>query len=346
MFYGITAAETLLVYGANVSNAFAKAPPPKQGFYIYSDCAFRKWWVCHLLQPPLNPGNVIPVLSAMQGHLESPRLWEKHAVSILRDIELNPTVHKPCLYSSVINGNHVLLKQQVDDFAIAAPDKHTANILLNLIDKELLIPIKRQGYLDMYNGIDVQQTHDYIKISSSTFIKKISEKYLSTWMNNFTTTADWPTPLPSDPNWIKKFNAPIGDPDSTVQKKLATSMQLSYRCGVGELIWAMMTTRPNLAYMAVKLSPANCGPHNHHYHGLKHALKYLYKTRNGSIYFWCTASCMQLKEGPLPPIKSNKQDLLLDQLCPKHDANTIHAYADSDWATCVKTRRSFGGTVF
>ena len=30
---------------------------------------------------------------------------------------------------------------------------------------------------------------------------------------------------------------------------------------------------------------------------------------------------------------------------PQHDALTVHAYADSDWATCVKTRRSFGGTV-
>lgn len=30
---------------------------------------------------------------------------------------------------------------------------------------------------------------------------------------------------------------------------------------------------------------------------------------------------------------------------PEHDASIVHAYADSDWATCVKTRRSFGGTV-
>jgi hypothetical protein len=29
---------------------------------------------------------------------------------------------------------------------------------------------------------------------------------------------------------------------------------------------------------------------------------------------------------------------------PEYDANILHAYADSDWATCVKTRRSFGGT--
>jgi hypothetical protein len=34
LFYAIAAAKNLLVFGADVSNAFAKAPPPKQGFYI------------------------------------------------------------------------------------------------------------------------------------------------------------------------------------------------------------------------------------------------------------------------------------------------------------------------
>jgi hypothetical protein len=34
LFYAIAAAENLLVFGADISNAFAEAPPPKQGFYI------------------------------------------------------------------------------------------------------------------------------------------------------------------------------------------------------------------------------------------------------------------------------------------------------------------------
>ncbi len=51
---------------------------------------------------------------------------------------------------------------------------------------------------------------------------------------------------------------------------------------------------------------------------------------------------MELLEDPLPPIHSNKQDLLLDDQ-PEHDAAVAVAYADSDWATCVKTRCSFGG---
>jgi hypothetical protein len=34
------------------------------------------------------------------------------------------------IYLGIIEGEHVIFKQQVDDFAVAAPDEHTANILL------------------------------------------------------------------------------------------------------------------------------------------------------------------------------------------------------------------------
>ncbi len=162
MFYAIAAAENLLIHGANVSSAFAEAPPPKQGFYIFPDCAFNKWWVNHKHQPPLATGQVIPILLAMQGHPESPRLWKKHADLILRDLGLTPTVHEPCLYSGMVEGKLVILKQQVNDFAIAAPDECIAYIFLHKINDELFIPMKWQRYLDMYNGIDVAQTRDYI----------------------------------------------------------------------------------------------------------------------------------------------------------------------------------------
>ncbi len=78
---------------------------------------------------------------------------------------LTLTIHEPCLYSTNINGQRVLFMRQVDDFTIAAPDTRTADILMNLIDNHLKIPIKRQGYLDMYNGVNIQKTRYYIKIS-------------------------------------------------------------------------------------------------------------------------------------------------------------------------------------
>ena len=122
----------------------------------------------------------------------------------------------------------------------------------------------------------------------------------------------------------------------------AKKMQINYRAGVGELIWAM--SRPDIAFASVKLSQANSMPHEHHYHGLKlkHTIKYLYSTCNNSIYYRRTQPRDDLPEGQPPTINSNKSDLLLSNQ-PQHDATTAVAYADSDWATCVKTLPSFTG---
>ena len=68
LFYAVSAAENLLIYWANVSYAFAEAPPPKWVFYIYPDWDFHEWWVNHKQCPPIPDGDVIPILSStLQG---------------------------------------------------------------------------------------------------------------------------------------------------------------------------------------------------------------------------------------------------------------------------------------
>jgi hypothetical protein len=143
LFYAVAAAENLLIFCADVSNAFAEAAPPKQPFFIQPDRAFHEWWVHHLKRDHIPDGHIIPVLSAMQGHPESPRLWAKHADKILREIGLTPTVHKPCLYCGTFNNHRVLFMGQVDNFAIAAPTLATSNMVMDLIDEKLSIPIKQ-----------------------------------------------------------------------------------------------------------------------------------------------------------------------------------------------------------
>jgi hypothetical protein len=105
----------------------------------------------------------------------------------------------------------------------------------------------------------------------------------------------------------------------------------------------MTICRPDIAFTSVKLPQANICPHEHHYHGLKHALKYLFSTRDNGIYFWRTAPRLEFKEGLLSQLNSYKQDLLLDNRT-EYEATQLDAYTDSDWAMCVKTRRSFGGS--
>jgi hypothetical protein len=87
----------------------------------------------------------------------------------------------------------------------------------------------------------------------------------------------------------------------------------------------MTTCRPDLAYVSVKLSQANHCPHEHHYHGLWHALKYLYTTKDDGIYFWKMAPRKEFQEGPLPIVHSTKRDLLMNEDHPEFDANILHA---------------------
>ena len=341
IFYALSAAENKVIYGADVSNAFAEAPAPKQGFFIRPDKAFREWWTNHRSLPDIPRGYVIPILSAMQGHPESPRLWEKHADAILRDIGLTPTVHEPCLYSGIINNERVLFKRQVDDFEVATSSEATANMVFDLIDDKLTFPLKRMGKVTMFNGIDVLQTKDYIKISVQTYIERICEKHLKAWMK-VNDMPDRPTPLPTRKQFITSFLSAKGDKNDKAQTKLANNMGFGYRSGIGELIYAMITCRPDISYATVAAAQHSACPAEIHYHGVRNILKYLYITREEGLYFWRSEPNENLDYVEPPKFNSNAHDLLADGR-PKHEPTEAHAYMDATWASDLKTRRSFGG---
>ena len=341
IFYAAAAAENLVIYGSDVCNAFGEAPPPKQGYYIRPDKAFHHWWVHHKKRPPIPQGHVIPVLRAMQGHPEAPRLWEKYADALLRDLGLTPTTHEPCLYSGIIAGERVLFKRQVDDFEAAVPNEKIANILFDMIDDRITYPLKRMGLVTLFNGIDVKQTRDWIKISVETYIDRIMVKHLSAWMTGVESFTR-PTPLPSRRDFLRRFLSDLGDDDDVVQTALAKSNHFTYRSGVGELIYAYITCRPDLAYGVVRASQFNTCPAQIHYDGVKHMLKYLYRTKSDGIYFWRTTPNESLPYESPPTINSNAHDLLVDGR-PSHEPMDLHGFFDADWAACPLTRRSMGG---
>ena len=116
-------------------------------------------------------------------------------------------------------------------------------------------------------------------------------------------------------------------------------MQIKYKSGVGEIIWAMTTCRPDIAFTSNKQSQSNSAPTKHHYHGLKHSIRYLYATCNDGIYFCRTQSQIELPDGALPTVNSNPHDLLLDNR-PNHDATTAVAYAFNSPAEQSHTRQN------
>jgi hypothetical protein len=123
-----------------------------------------------------------------------------------------------------------------------------------------------------------------------------------------------------DGSWLKTFNAAIGPDNPKEHAALKALMQIKYCAGIGELIWAMTTCSPDIAFTSVKLSQSNSRLAEHRYHGLKHAIGYLYMTQRDGIYFWRTRPRLDLPEDPLPIINSNCSDLLLDNQ-PDHNAS-------------------------
>lgn len=72
VFWASAALLRILAIRADVSNAFAEAPPPKAPLYVLVNRQFCEWWVAND-NDDIPEGWVMPVQLALQDHRESPR---------------------------------------------------------------------------------------------------------------------------------------------------------------------------------------------------------------------------------------------------------------------------------
>ena len=118
LFFALATLENKLIYGADVSNAFAEAAAPVQQYFMRVDVQFRDWWASKG-RSPIPADFVIPILKNLQGHPEAPRQWSRHIDNILQTYQFIPTVHDaPCIYCATINKANVLFLCQVDDLPL------------------------------------------------------------------------------------------------------------------------------------------------------------------------------------------------------------------------------------
>ena len=79
--------------------------------------------------------------------------------------------HKPCLYyTDNYNKNRkiVIFLRQVDDFAVDCEDKHMATDVISKINSKMTIDVKELGMISRFNGVDMDQTREYMKIYNRT----------------------------------------------------------------------------------------------------------------------------------------------------------------------------------
>ena len=74
IFWSSVAINNSIVIGADASNAFAEAPPPKAPLFVTIDQPFKEWFQERFPDAHLDDEFVLPVHGALQGHPESARL--------------------------------------------------------------------------------------------------------------------------------------------------------------------------------------------------------------------------------------------------------------------------------
>ena len=226
---------------------------------------------------------VLPVLHALQGHPESGKLWESHINSILFSPELNfkCTTHDRRIYSTTFRGVKVLLLWQVDDFALASPDKDIAKAIYDIIGKRLTLPgedkppFAYMGLVDDYNGVQVEQSSTLVSISAAKYIDRVLK------------THGWDTPSPHEATSEHKAIPFSGEVVPSLYKEkgpledtqehadLADKQGFSYRSLLGELMYAYITCRPDIGYHVTTLSKFSTAPAAIHYTMLKSVARYL-----------------------------------------------------------------------
>ena len=222
LFWAAVALNNFICIGADASNAFAEAPPPKAPLYVHIDPPYRDWYRQKFpTRPEIPKGNVMRVQGALQGHPESPRLWAILIDNVIKELNLQPCTHEPNLYYTKNyngTGKTVLLLRQVDDFAIACADKSTATDVIKSINSKMTIDVKELGMIDRFNGVDILQTRDYIKLFNATYIRKILQHHH--WLTKeFPLSKAKPIPMKDAPEYHRQLEAatPLTIPEHTTQ---------------------------------------------------------------------------------------------------------------------------------
>ena len=199
-------------------------------------------------------------------------------------------------------------------------------------------PIKKEQQVTIFNGVDVTQTQEYIKIHCTAYLERMLERH--SWMKDIPSTNET-LPMSSDPEFIRKIDSTEGSDDPKQIQLLEDEFGFKYRSATGGLIFAIITARPDISYPTVKLCQYNSCPVRVHFEAIKRILLYIRDTTNDGIYFWRTRPHPTLKKGPRPTPRSEEYNPKIPSAA--QDPTKVHAFADSDWAGDSKNRRSVSG---
>lgn len=250
---------------------------------------------CKLMIDSLNKGNqVCRLKKALYGLKQAGRQWNLTFDSKLRQIGLKPINADPCVYVAWKNKEILLLTIYVDDVLIASRNLDWIKEIKLQLAKNF--EVKDLGTAKYCLGIEIKQDSNGIIISQKGYIRDLLRKFHMEEAKTLSIPIQPGTRLIKEKGDIKEDTCP-------------------YRELVGGLMYAAVSTRPDIAHVVSILAQFNSCYTKVHWGAAKRVLRYLHGTINYGLHY------------------------------AKGDQG-ITGFVDADWGRCTIDRTSYTGFAF
>jgi hypothetical protein len=260
---------------------------------------------------------VCKLQKALYGLKQAGRAWNEKILAALMQLQFTPLDSDSCVFVHQGDRYVMFIVLYVDDLLIISSSLPR---LLHLKSKLCqLFEMTDMGEAHYILGLKITRDRSkrQLSLSQHEYVRRVVERYGMTSCNPASTPLTAGTVLSKD-------DCPLTPPTAPV-----TINGYTYASVVGAIMYAMLGTRPDLAYAIGCLSRFNSNPGATHVAALKHVLRYLAGTTDYQLVYGAASTS------------------------DTHLSNSNHAapfnvfgYCDSDYAACVDERLSVAGWVF
>ncbi|KAJ0507783.1 putative RNA-directed DNA polymerase [Helianthus annuus] len=237
---------------------------------------------------------VYKLVKSLYGLKQAPTQWHQKFDEVILSHGFLLNQADKCVYGRFeSSGKGVIICLYVDDMLIFGTDQDQVDKTKKLLSSSF--EMKDMGEADVILGIRIKRSNNGITMTQSHYIEKVLKKF-----NHYNCS---PVSTPLDPSIRLMPNS--GDSVS----------QLEYSKVIGCLMYAMISTRPNIAYAVGKLSRFTSNPSAQHWQAVNRLLKYL----KGTMHFG---------------------------FCYSGFPSVIEGYSDASWINNKEDHSSTSGWVF
>ncbi|CAI7859543.1 unnamed protein product [Closterium sp. NIES-53] len=214
---------------------------------------------------PTNPPSVCKLKKSLYGIKQAPRLWQQHLNRKLMEVGFRQLPHDPGMYRLDNKGSYALLVAYVNDILYVSSSTSLGDRIEADLKKSLGFTISTK--VTKFLGLNVSRTSSAIHLTASKYAESLAKRFnIST---DFVATP---------------YRSTLTGHVPDLKNLSAAGLQL-YQQQLGCLLFAAVTYRPDLAYVASHLAQFLRCPKEEHSLDLQRALRYFVSTPTLGLIF-------------------------------------------------------------